>query len=173
MPANKLHSLALIIGWEFVNEDKGFSNYKFTRQISPSEIVSYTVRINDVQTESEFYDTLQVLQNILPNKLKRRANKITKNIKPEDISSVVDVLAFAIEEFKSKTTYQKLKEYAEVLNMDIEEMGYKFDYEISKKSERAITALIESRIPMEHATNVGKLKKLEYKIGYFKNHKIS
>ena len=43
-----------------------------------------------------------------------KKDKILKNIRIEDLPNVVEVVKFAIEEYKAKTDYAKLQEYANV-----------------------------------------------------------
>lgn len=171
MAKNKLHDLALTMGWKLVNTDEAYANYEYTKRIGAYEIVSYTLRIKDALNEREFYVALTALQDVLPRKLQRKVKRITKNIRPENLANIVEVLRFAIEEYRAKTDYAKLKEYGALLGVDIEKLGYTFSYELSKSTYREILRLIENHIPIEYAPKIGRIKKIEYKIGFIKNKK--
>jgi len=58
-----------------------------------------------------------------------------------------------------------------LLGVDIEQFGYSFKYNLNKKEYNDILARIEQALPMEYAPVLGKIKKLDYKIGYIKNNK--
>ena len=171
MAKNKLHDLALTMGWKLVNTDETYSNYEYTKRVGAYEVVSYTLRIKDELNELEFYTALTALQDVLPRKLKKKVKRITKNIRPENLANVVEVIRFAIEEYRAKTDYAKLKEYGALLGVDKQKMGYMFEYELPKNAYKEILRTIESRIPMKYAPKIGKIKKIEYKIGFIKNKK--
>ena len=57
--------------------------------------------------------------------------------------------------------------------MNIEDYGYYFTYKISKKDYAKMISLIESKLPIEEAPKVGKIKDIEYKISYVKHHLAS
>ena len=54
------------------------------------------------------------------------------------------------------------------MGVDIEKYGYYFTYKLTKSNYGKILALIESKLSVEEAPIVGKIKKIEYKIGYMK-----
>ena len=56
--------------------------------------------------------------------------------------------------------------------IDITEHGYEFQYETNKKMARQILSMIESYLPIDLAPVLGKIKKIDYKIGYAKQHGI-
>ena len=64
-----------------------------------------------------------------------------------------------------------LKEYGDLVGLNIEDYGYYFTFNLSKKKARTIMALIESKLDLNDALVLGKMRKLEYKIGYMKQNK--
>lgn len=166
-----LVDLALTIGWTKVADDKGFTSYEYKKDVSRTESVTYLLRVFDEETSEDFFQTLFIINNVLPLELKKKVKKITKKLKPDDLPGVVDVLKFAIEEHKKKTTYAKLLEYGKMVGVDIAELGYKPEYETSRRKEFEIVAKIESKLPMELAPEVGKIRKIDYKIAYVRTHK--
>ena len=163
---NYLRDLAETIGWKFVNDDLDFTVYEYTHRVSKYEEISHIARIYEKPNEIMLYDILKTLKKVLPRKLKKKIDKILKNIRIEDLPNVVEVVKFAIEEYKSKTDYARLKEYGNLVGVDIEKLGYKFKYTLKKREKLDIIAKIENHIPIEHAPKVGTIKKLEYKIAY-------
>lgn len=166
-----LVELAYAIGWQKVADDKGFVSFEYKKDVSKSESVTYLLRIFDEQTNEDFFQTLFLINNVLPRSLKKIIKKITKKIKPEDIAGVVDVIKFAIDEYKKKTTYAKLKNYGKMLGVDIEKLGYEEEYETSHRKEMEILAKIEAHLPMELAPEVGTIRKIDYKMAYVRTHK--
>lgn len=166
---NYLQDLAKTIGWVFVNDDDGYSVYEYKQAVNKYESISYVVKIYEKPTEVELFDILQSLKRVLPRKLNRKIDKILKNVKIEDLANVVDVVNFAVEEYMSKTDYAKLREYGKCIGVDIEDWGYKFKYNLSKKEVAEILARIETNLPIEIAPALGRIKKLDYKIAYIKN----
>ena len=166
---NYLQDLACTIGWTLVNDDEGFSVYEFKQSLNKYESVSHIVKIYDKPTEVELFDILQSLKRVLPRKLNKKIDKILKNVKIEDLANVVDVVSFAVEEYVAKTDFSKLKEYGELVGVNIEDLGYKFKYKLSKKEMAEIIAKIENNVPIEIAPELGRIKKIDYKIAYMKN----
>lgn len=166
-----LKQFAEVVGWNKVADDKGFTSYDFRKDLSKREAVTFLLKIFDNLNEKDFYQTLFVIKSVLPKKLRRKVDKITKNVKPENIAGVIEILRFAIEEHKSKTTFFRLKKYGEEVGVDIEKQGFLFEYELTKKQEQEILAAIETKIPMNIAPKIGKIKKIEYKIACFKENK--
>ena len=70
--------------------------------------------------------------------------------------------------YKNKTKYNQLKEYGELVGINIEEYGYFFTYKMPKKKYQDALALIESKLDVNDALILGNMKKIEYKIGYMK-----
>ena len=122
----------------------------------------------------EFIDVENILQSIiivLPAGLRKKIKKLTKKTDENNIDNIIDLLCFTIEEFKSKTRYNMLKEYANLVGVDLEACGYFFTYKMSKKKYNSIMAMIESKLSVDEAPIIGKIRKIEYKIGYMKQHK--
>ena len=78
---------------------------------------------------------------------------------------------FLTTKYKNKTKYNLLKEYGELIGVDIEKYGYFFTYKMPKNKYSDALALIESKLEVNDALVLGKMKKLEYKIGYLKQNK--
>ena len=169
---HSLVELATAIGWKKVAEDKDFTSYEYKKDVSRSESVTYLLRIFEHQESEDFYQTLFIINNVLPRELKKKIKKITKKIKPDEIAGVVEVIKFAIDEHKKKTTYTMLEQYGKMLGVDIEKLGYGFEYETSRRKELEILAKIEAKLPMELAPEVGKIKKIEYKMAFVRTHKV-
>lgn len=161
-----LHNLASTIGWEIVNVDEGFINYEYVLKTGEVESLSYIVRISEDPSETYFKETFDALIQILPKKFQRKLRKLIKN---SNIKESLEVVIFAIEEYRQKTDFHKLYTYGLLLGVDLYKEGYTFVYELSKKERTKILARIESELPMELSPILGKIKKLEYKIGYLKN----
>ena len=64
-----------------------------------------------------------------------------------------------------------LKEYGNLLGINIEDYGYYFTYKIPKKKYVKIISLIESKLTVEEAPILGKIKRLDYKISYINTHR--
>ena len=168
-----LVELAEAIGWKRVAQDKEFTSYEYKKDVSRSESVTYLLRIFDKMESEDFYATLFIINNVLPKSLKKKIKKITKHIQPDEIAGVVEVIKFAIDEHKKKTVYAKLDAYGKMLGVDIEKFGYAPEYETNKRRAAEIVAKIERALPMEMAPEVGKIKKIEYKMAYVRTHKTA
>ncbi len=168
-----LHKFALTVGFEVVCVDEDFTNYEYMIRIRDIESMSYVLKIKN---HIEFLDVENILQSIiivLPKDLKRKIRKLTKKTDESNIENIIDLLCFTVEEYKSKTKYNLLKEYADLVGVDIEAHGYYFTYKMSKKRYSEIISLIESKLSVDVAPIIGKIRKIEYKIGYMKqNRKI-
>jgi len=166
---NNLHDLALAVGFEVVNVDDGFINYEFNEHVSGIESISYTIRILDNMTPERYRQTFDAIVNVLPRAFKKRVYKLVKHSNVEEDEKCIELVLFAVTQYKEKCEYNRLKAYAEVLNLNLEEMGYPFTYNLGKKDEKTIIAKIEQYVPMEYAAPLGKIKKVEYKINFCKN----
>ena len=164
--AVSLHELASAIGWEIVNVDEGFINYEYILKIGDIDSLSYIVRISENPTDEYFEETFEALIQILPKKLQK---KLYKLIKGSTVKDSMEILIFAIDEYRQKTDFNKLYNYGLLLGVDLLKEGYVFEYELTKKEKVKILSRIESELPMELAPVLGKMKKLEYKIGFLKN----
>lgn len=166
-----LHKLALTVGFEVVCVDDDFTNYEYMVRVRDIESISYVLKIKN---EIEFADVDNILQSIvimLPNDLRRKIRKLARKKDEKNIDSIIDLLCYTISEYKSKTKYSLLKEYGDLVGVNIEDYGYYFTYNLSKKKYNQILSLIESKLSVDEAPIVGKIKKIEYKIGYMKQNK--
>ena len=166
-----LHKLALTAGFEVVCIDDEYTSYEYMMRIRDIESMSYVLNIKN---HIEFIDVDNILQSIiivLPAELRKKIKKLTKKTDENNIDNIIDLLCFTVEEYKSKTKYNLLKEYADLVGVDLEENGCYFTYKMSKKKYKQILALIESKLGIDEAPIIGKIKKIEYKIGYMKQHR--
>ncbi len=166
-----LHKLALIVGFEVVCVDDDYTNYEYMVRLRDIESMSYILKIKNDISFLEVDNILQSIIIVLPNNLKRKIKKLIRKKDENNIENIVDLLCYTISEYKAKTEYSKLKEYGDLVGVDIEKYGYNFCYAMSKKRYQKILALIESKLSIDDALVVGKLKKIEYKIGYIKQNK--
>lgn len=164
--AGNLHNLASTIGWEVVNVDEGFINYEYVLKTGDVGSLSYIVRISENNSDAYFNETFEALIQILPKKFQKKLHKLIKSSKVKDS---LEVIIFAIEEYRQKTDFNKLYTYGLLLGVDLYKEGYIFQYQLTKKDKIKILSRIENELPMELAPVLGKMKKLEYKIGYLKN----
>ena len=165
-----LHNLASTIGWEIVNLDEGFINYEYIVRVGEIESLSHIVRISENPDPEYFSQTFEALIEVLPRKLQRKLHKL---IKHSSVKESLEVIIFTVEEYKQKTDFYKLCTYGQLLGIDLYKEGYTFEYVLPKKKKVKILSRIESEVPMEMAPVLGKIKKLEYKIGYLKNKSLS
>ena len=165
---NSLHDLALAVGFEIVNVDDGFTNYEFNEKLTGVESVSYIIKVLDNMTPERYQSTFDAIVNVLPRKFKKRIYKLVKHSNVAEDEKCLELVLFAVQQYREKCEYNKLKEYGQLLGVNIEELGYNFTYNLSKKDQKAIIAKIEQKVPMELAATVGKIKKVEYKIGFIK-----
>lgn len=166
-----LHKLALTVGFEVVCVDDDFTNYEYMVRIRDIESVSYVLKIKN---EIEFEDVDNILQSIvimLPKDLRRKIKKLARKKDEQNIDNIIDLLCYTIDEYKSKTKYSLLKEYGDLVGINIEDYGYYFTYNMSNKKYRQILSLIESKLSVDEAPIVGKIKRIEYKIGYMKQNR--
>ncbi len=167
-----LHELATKVGFEVVNVEDGYTNYEYNEKVSGVESISYIIQVVDDASSDRAQLTFDAIINVLPKKLKKRIYKLVKHSNITADEKSLELVMFAIDEYKAKCDYNKLKEYGELLGVDIEKMGYAFTYNLSKKDAKAMLAKIERALPMEYAPILGKIRKIDYKIGYVKNNKI-
>jgi len=165
-----LNELATKVGFEVVNVDDGFINYEYNERVSGVESISYMLQVFDNAPKDKALLTFEAIVNVLPKKLKKKIHKL---IKHSDVAEEknLELVMFAIDEYKAKSDYSRLKEYGLLLGVDIEKLGYNFTYNLTKKEYNDILAQIEQALPMEYAPVLGKIKKIDYKIGYIKNNK--
>lgn len=166
-----LHKFALTVGFEVVCVDDDYTNYEYMVRIRDIESMSYVLKIKN---KIEFEDVENILQSIiivLPVKLRRKVQKLMRKRDEENIENIIDLLCYTVSEYRSKTTYSLLKEYGELVGINIEDFGYHFSYKLSKDKYSKIVSLIESKLSVDEAPIVGKIRKLEYKIGYMKQNR--
>lgn len=168
MSAN-LQNIATLVGYEVVNVDDGFTNYEYHQKLASFESLSYLITIKDELSFDEMKITLYAIIDVLPKGLKKKIYKLTKKFDKNNKQNILDLVYYTIEEYKMKTPYQKLYEYGQLVGVDLEKHNYFFDYDLSKKEQKQILALIESSLPLELAPVLGKIKKIDYKIGFMKN----
>ena len=129
---SNLHELATKVGFEVVNVDEGFINYEFNERISGVESVSYIIKVVDNVTSDKAKLTFDAIINVLPKKLKKKIYKLVKHSDVGEDEKAIELVMFAIDEFRAKSDYNKLKEYAELFGLDLEKMGYEFRYILTK-----------------------------------------
>jgi len=166
-----LHKLALIVGFEVVCVDEDYTNYEYMIRLRDIESMSYILKIKNDIMYADVDNILQSIIIVLPTNLRRKIKKLIKKKDENNIENVIDLLCYTIAEYKSKTPYCLLKEYAEYVGVDIEKHGYYFTYKLSKANYRKILSLIESKLSVDEAPIVGKIRKIEYKIGYMKQNR--
>jgi len=166
-----LNELATKVGFEVVNVDDGFINYEFNEKVSGVESISYIIKVEDNTTRDKALLTFEAIINVLPKKLRKRIYKLVKNVDISTDEKSLELVLFAIDQYQAKCDYNKLKEYGQLLGVDIEKLGFYFTYNLNKKDYNTILSIIEQAIPMEYAPVLGKIKKIDYKIGYIKNNK--
>ena len=163
-----LHKLALTVGFEVVCVDEDYTNYEYMVRLRDIESMSYILKIKNDITFLDIDNILQSIVIVLPKPLKRKIKRLTRKRDENNIENIIDLLCYTISEYKSKTKYSLLREYGLLAGIDIEENGYYFTYSMSKRKYLKILSLIESKLDISDALVVGKIKKIEYKIGYLK-----
>lgn len=164
----KLLELAKTIGWVEVSTEEEFANLEYNRRVNEYESVKHLLKIYNTVSDVEFINAFAAIVDVLPRKLKKTIFKLIKNADLSKKNDLIDLVTFAVEEFKAQSTYTKLEEYATLLNVDLGALGYSYCYELTKKETNEILAKIESVLPLELLPQVGKMKKIEYKIGFVK-----
>ncbi len=165
-----LHKFALSVGFEVVCVDDDFTNYEYMVRLRDIESMSYVLKIKNVL---EFEDVDNVLQSIivvLPSKLRRKVRRLMRKKDKENIDNLIDLICYTVDEYKAKTDYSKLKEYGQLVGINIEDFNYHFEFKTPKKKYTKIISLIESKLPVEYALVVGRFRKIDFKISYLKQH---
>lgn len=166
-----LHKLALIVGFEVVCVDDDYTNYEYMVRLRDIESMSYILKIKNDIAFSDVDNILQSIVIVLPTELRRKIRKLTRKKDENNIENIIDLLCFTVSEYRSKTKYSLLKEYGDLVGINIEDYGYYFSYKMSKSMYHRILSLIESKLSIEEAPIVGKIRRIEYKIGYMKQNK--
>ena len=166
-----LHKLALTVGFEVVCVDDDYTNYEYMITLRDIESMSYVLKIKNEIAYSDIEEILQSIILVLPTGLRFKIKRLARKRDESNIDNIIDLLCFTVEEYKQKTRYNLLNEYAKLLGINLEENGYFFSYKMSKKRYKQIMAFIESKLDISVAPIIGKMHKIEYKIGYLKQHK--
>ena len=166
-----LHNLALTVGFEVVCVDDDYTNYEYMIALRDIESMSYVLKIKNKIAYSDVEEILQSIILVLPAKLRCKVKRLARKRDENNIDNIIDLLCFTISEYKAKTKYCLLKEYGDLVGIDIEKHGYYFNYKMPNKKYYEILALIESKLDLDDALILGKIKKIEYKIGYMKQNK--
>ena len=165
-----LHKLALTVGFEVVCVDDDYTNYEYMVRLKNIESMSYILKIKNEPEYAEVEDIIASIVIVLPKQLRKKIRKMMRKLDENNIENVIDLLCYTVSEYNSKTKYSKLKEYGDLVGINIEDYGYFFTYKLSKKQYAKILSLIESKLTVEDTLVVGKIRKIEYKIGYIKQH---
>lgn len=166
-----LHRLALSAGFEVVCVDEDYTDYECVFRIGEIESMSYALKLKNEPEFSEVDDIISSILVVLPKKLRKKVRKLMRKRDENNIDNIIDLLCFTISDYRDRTKYSMLKRYGELIGINIEDYGYYFTYKIPKKKYRKIVSLIESKLPIEDSLVVGKIKRLDYKIGYIKQNK--
>ena len=165
-----LHKLAQTVGWTALYVDEDYTSYEYMQKVKNIECLCHVLKLYDDLTYENYYSTFETIIGVLPKDLVKKIKKLTKKSDPENINSLIDLVCYEVEEYRLKTTYNKLFTYGTLVGLDISDKGYKFCYDMTKSEERKILSLIESSLPIDLAPILGKIKKIDYKIGYIKQH---
>lgn len=167
-----LHKLALTVGWQPLYVDDDYTSYEYVQKIKNIESLCHVLKLYDYLTYTNYLPTFETIIGVLPKKLVTKIKKLTKHSDEENILSLLDLACWEVEEYRKKTTYNKLFTYGTLVGLDISDCGYKFSYDMTKAQTRNILSFIESKLPIDLSLTLGKIKKLDYKIGYVKQHGI-
>lgn len=168
-----LHKLAQTVGWIQLYVDEDYTSYEYNQRVKNIESLCHVLKLYDDLTYDNYFSTFETIISVLPKDLIKKIKKLTKKSDPENINSLLDLVCYEVEEYRQKTTYNKLFNYGCLVGIDISKLGYKFVYTMNKPLERKILSLIESSLPIDLAPVLGKIKKIDYKIGYIKQHGAS
>ena len=166
-----LHKLALTVGFEVVCVDDDYTNYEYMITLRDIESMSYVLMIKNEIAYSDVENILQSIILVLPIGLRAKIKRLARKRDESNIDNIIDLLCFTISEYKNKTKYNQLKEYGELIGINIEKYGYFFTYKMPRNKYSDALALIESKLEVDDALVLGKMKKLESKIGYLKQNK--
>ena len=166
-----LHKLALTVGFEVVCVDDDYTNYEYMITLRDIESMSYVLRIKNEIAYSDVDEILQSTILVLPTRLRWKIKRLARKRDESNIDNIIDLLCFTISEYKNKTKYNQLKEYGSLVGINIEKHGYYFTYNMPGNKYKDALALIESKLDVDEALILGKMKKLEYKIGFLKQNK--
>lgn len=165
---NKLKALAKLIGWQETRNEDGVCYLEFVLKVSEYETLKNVLMLTEIDDEVEFLDVLGTIIGVLPKKLKKTIFKLVKHSDLDKKDDLLDLVSFTVEEYIAQSDYTKLNEYAGVVGISLDNLGYSYAYELTKKEKSEILSKIESALPLEILPQVGKMKKIEYKIGFVK-----
>ena len=117
-----LHKLAIVIGFEVVCVDEEYTNYEYMMRLRDIESISYIIKIKNKPDFFEVDEIVSSLIVMLPRKLKRKIKKLMKRKDSDNIDNVIDLLCYTVDEYNSKTKYSLLREYGNVVGVNIEEL---------------------------------------------------
>lgn len=163
-----LHKLAQITGWVPLYVDEEYTSYEYIQKVKNIESLCHVLKLYDSLNFDNYLPTFDTIISVLPKPLIKKIKKLTKHTDPENISSLIDLVCYEIEEFRNQTDYNKLFTYGTLVGVDISKHGYDFCYIMPKSMKRNILSFIESSLPIDLAPILGKIKKIDYKIGYIK-----
>ncbi len=166
-----LHKLALTVGFEVVCVDDDYTSYEYMVRLRDIESMSYVLKIKNVILFSDVDNILQSIVIVLPKELRKKIRKLTRKKDENNIDNIIDLVCYTIDEYRNKTKFSQLKEYGSLVGVDIEKSGYFFTYKMNKATYHKLLALIESKLTVDEAPIIGKIKKIEYKIGYLKQNR--
>ena len=163
-----LHKLALTVGFEVVCVDDDYTNYEYMITLRDIESMSYVLKIKNEIAYSDVDEILQSIILVLPAGLRFKIKRLARKRDESNIDNIIDLLCFTISEHKNKTKYNQVKEYGELVGINIQDYGYYFSYNMPRKKYQDALALVESKLDVNDALILGKMKKIEYKIGFLK-----
>ncbi len=164
----KLNELAKTIGWVEVGRENGAVDLEYTRRINNLESIRHILKLYDELSDVEFINAFGAIVDVLPRKLKKNIYRLTKHADINKKDDLLDLVTFQIEEYKAQSTFTKLQEYASVCGVDLNALGFEYCYELTKKETNEIISIIEKVLPLELLPQVGRMRKIEYKIGFVK-----
>lgn len=163
-----LHKLALTVGWQPLYVDDGYTCYEYVKKVRGVESLCHVLQLKDDLTYDTITPTFSAIVGVLPVKLQRKIKKLSKKCSDQEIDNVLDLICWTVQTHKDQCDYCRLAEYGSLVGVDIASHGYEFSYDLPKTTKSEILSLIESSLPVDLAPILGKMKKLDYKIGYIK-----
>lgn len=163
-----LNRLAQITGWIPLYVDEEYTSYEYVQRIKRIESLCHVLKLYDNLSYDNYLSTFDTIISVLPRKLIKKIKKLTKHSDADNINSLIDLVCYEVEEYRNRTDYNKLFTYGTLVGVDIAKSGYEFCYIMPKSMKRNILSFIESKLPIDLAPILGKIKKIDYKIGYIK-----
>lgn len=163
-----LNRLAQITGWVPLYVDEEYTSYEYVQKIKKIESLCHVLKLYDNLSYENYLSTFDTIISVLPRALVRKIKQLTKRSDADNINSLIDLVCYEVEEYKNRTDYSKLYTYGILVGVDISKNGYEFCYTMPKTTKRNILSFIESKLPIDLAPILGRIKKIDYKIGYIK-----